>query len=94
MHFKGVIVIILLVCIAFTRTDAQSFYDNADMLVKLVMNDPVFVLLDEQKKMGVADIDFSNFINETSIKREYFKYFSGKELTPILSWGLSVSLKQ
>ena len=53
MHFKGVIVIILLVCIAFTRTDAQSFYDNADMLVKLVMNDPVFVLLDEQKKMGV-----------------------------------------
>ena len=44
--------------------------------------------------MGVADIDFSNFINETSIKREYFKYFSGKELTPILSWGLSVSLKQ
>jgi len=44
----------------------------------------------EQKKMGVADIDFSNFLNETSIKREYFKYFSGKELTPILSWGLSV----
>ena len=53
MHFKGVIVIILLVCIAFTRTYAQSFYDIADVLVKLVMNDPVFVLLDEQKKMGV-----------------------------------------
>lgn len=42
--------------------------------------------------MGTADIELSNFLNDTAIKREYFKYFSGKELTQILSWGLSVIL--
>jgi len=40
--------------------------------------------------MGMADLELNDFLNETSIKREYFKYFSGKELYPILSWGLSV----
>ena len=53
MLFKGVIMVILLVRTSFTKTDAQNFYDIADMLVKLVMNDPVFVSLDEQKKIGV-----------------------------------------
>ena len=49
-----------------------------------------FRLFFEQKKVGVADLELNDFTNETSITREYFKYFSGKELLPILSWGLSV----
>lgn len=41
--------------------------------------------------MGTADVELSNFMNDSAIKREYFKYFSGKELTQLLSWGLSVN---
>lgn len=42
------------------------------------------------KKLGIIDIDLREFISDKVIKREYFKYFSGKEIFPILSWGLNV----
>lgn len=45
--------------------------------------------------MGVAAFDYSEFSNieNLTLKREYFKYFSGKELMPILSWGVNVKIK-
>lgn len=44
--------------------------------------------------MGVAEFDYSEFSNieNFTLKREIFKYFSGKELTPILSWGINVKI--
>ena len=40
--------------------------------------------------MGQADYELFDLYNENVLKREYFKFFSGKEILPILNWGLSV----
>ena len=55
MHFKGVFVLILLVCVAFTRTGAQVYFDETDMidLVKSIILDPEFRILKEQDQIGV-----------------------------------------
>ena len=45
----------------------------------------------EIKKMGSNEFELAEFISDKVIKRDFFKYFSGKEIFPILSWGLSVS---
>ena len=53
MDYKGVSMLILLVFVTFVKTDAQYFYDDTDKLVKSIMSDPVFVLLDEQDQIRV-----------------------------------------
>ena len=44
----------------------------------------------DQKKLGILDLELYDFLSENVIKREYFKFFSGKDLKPILSWGMNV----
>ncbi len=42
------------------------------------------------KKLGTIDLDLTEFVSDKIIKREFSKYFSGKDIFPILSWGLNV----
>lgn len=36
------------------------------------------------------DLELHDFLSERVIRREFIKVFSGKELVPILSWGVNV----
>lgn len=56
-----------------------------NLLVEIKKNGP-----SDLKKLGTIDIDLTEFVSDKIIKREYFKYFSGKDILPILSWGLNV----
>jgi len=40
------------------------------------------------------DLELQDFLSERVIRREFMKVFSGKELLPILSWGVNVKKKK
>ena len=47
--------LILLACVAFMETGAQGFFDDTDMmeLVKSILIDPEFIVLEEQEQIRV-----------------------------------------
>jgi hypothetical protein len=45
------------------------------------------------KKIGINEFELAEFMSDKVVKRDFFKYFSGKDIFPILSWGLSVKKK-
>ena len=42
--------------------------------------------------MGTIELDLNEFLNEKINRRDYYKYFSGKLIDNILSWGLDLSI--
>lgn len=44
----------------------------------------------DMRKIGHNDFELAEFMSDKVIKRDFFKYFSCKDNSPILSWGLSV----
>jgi hypothetical protein len=48
-------------------------------------------LYQESRKIGTLDLELQDFLSERVIRREFMKVFSGKELVPILSWGVNVT---
>lgn len=60
-----------------------SEYLNAQKYLKLS-------LLKDGKVIGVVELELADFLSDKVLKRDYFKFFSGKEIWPILSWGINV----
>jgi LMBR1 domain-containing protein 1 len=49
-------------------------------------------LYQDQRRIGTLDLELQDFLSERVIRREFMKVFSGRELVPILSWGVNLTL--